>query len=449
MLRGKRKWILLLVVGMIGAWWGYMAWNKTPASTETAISPSSGPLFSPMTTSSPPGDVTGDVLQAIISEVQGLVEAARSQEAELVEATAGMVILEHGMVSTQEESKAALDVSDGARIRLGPLTWFVLERSRATDQGLWARIRLGAGEIWLMLFQKGAIQIEIPLGEVAVRGSLMSVAYDPGTQTAYVTCLEGHCTLKNQAGTFTLTAGQAATITSVKQAPRIGKMSDADLQHWLDNNPEAKIALPTAQATMTAQPPAPTLTRPPTATPVPGGGGIPPQSGASSGGGASASGGHVPLPSLSCLQNGTDCYAYCSQLPTPQDCLDFLDALLQYGIDPNQFGACVGTSYSMAVAQKCADQLVGTGGSLPSLPSPPPQSSFSLDIRAPICMGDPTLSCTQYCGQSPMPQDCADFLAAMQQLGLDGSVCFSDPDPIGCVDRLLQTVEVTAPPPGP
>jgi hypothetical protein len=72
----------------------------------------------------------------------------------------------------------------------------------------------------------------------AVRGSMLGVSYEPKTGNMTATCLEGHCSLQNNAGIVELVAGQAADIRAgiISREPR--PITDAELLNWFEFTPE-------------------------------------------------------------------------------------------------------------------------------------------------------------------------------------------------------------------
>jgi hypothetical protein len=78
-----------------------------------------------------------------------------------------------------------------------------------------------------------------------VRGSLMSVEYDPATGQMIVTCLEGRCRLTGSSGTFIdLSAGEQSEIGGAGQSPTPAHLLDeAQLADWTREVPEAQAAI--------------------------------------------------------------------------------------------------------------------------------------------------------------------------------------------------------------
>lgn len=208
-----------------------------------------------------PGQATEGIFTASLSEIVGNVLARTAQEPSFLEAKNGYVVQVLGQVQTQTDGRARLDFSTGSLVRLGPNTLFTLQPPEEAPQGLLIRIRLEVGRLWVIL-QGGSLEVETKSGVAAVRGSYMSVSYNPDSGETGITCLEGNCSLATPQGTVQITAGQTAVVTGAGEPPHIGNMDDQDVQEWLNNNPEAAVVVP-------AQTEAPVSTEIPEATEVP------------------------------------------------------------------------------------------------------------------------------------------------------------------------------------
>ena len=133
---------------------------------------------------------------ATLSELQGSVEIMNPGQTEVTPAGDGMTITEGGQIQTGEDGRVRLDLSTGTMIRLAPNTSFLLASNAETEDGLFTRIQLAAGRIWIVL-TGGSMDVETPSGVASVRGSYMSVWVDPETEDVWVTCLEGWCQAEN------------------------------------------------------------------------------------------------------------------------------------------------------------------------------------------------------------------------------------------------------------
>ena len=210
-----------------------------------------------------PGAAAPVDLTALLSEVQGDVQARLSAAGDFAPAGDGQVLQVAGQVRTGDTGRARLDLSSGTLIRVSPSSQFTLVSNEPAPDGLTSRLRLEAGRLWIIL-NGGSAEVEMPSGTAAVRGSylMVEVLTDGSIQ---VTCLEGTCQLGNQAGTVLLTDGDKAVILNAGDPPAVSRMTEQDVRDWLANNPEAALVIP---ATATPTPP-PTLTPTPTSTPLP------------------------------------------------------------------------------------------------------------------------------------------------------------------------------------
>ncbi|MEW5940805.1 MAG: FecR family protein, partial [Chloroflexota bacterium] len=148
-----------------------------------------------------------------------------------------------GEARTNETGKARLDLlPDGTILRLPPNSSFKLTELQGDQSSPFTRLGLFFGKIFIIL-SGGELEVETPSGVAAVRGSMMSVYYDPETGNLTATCLEGHCSLRNDKGVIELAEGQAADIRDgvLSNAPRA--LTDAELLDWLNFVPETDRVL--------------------------------------------------------------------------------------------------------------------------------------------------------------------------------------------------------------
>jgi hypothetical protein len=204
----------------------------------------------------------------LLSEVSGDVLARVTQEDEYALAENGYIVEAYGQVMTKTHSKARLDLSNGSLVRLSADTIFTLQPAERRSDGLLQHLQLSVGKLWIIL-NGGALDVETPSGLASVRGSYLSVSYNPETGETYITCLEGTCTLTDEQGSVEIGAGQTAVISHAGEPPVVGEMSEEEVQEWLDNNPEASLVVPPTETPET--PPATEETTQPeeTDTPVP------------------------------------------------------------------------------------------------------------------------------------------------------------------------------------
>ncbi|HEY2979781.1 MAG TPA: FecR family protein [Anaerolineales bacterium] len=214
-------------------------------------------------------------LTASLSELDGTVKLKPAGQQEFSEATGSSVLEAGGQVQTGDDGRVRLDLSNGTIVRVAPSSLFTLASIDATDSGLNTKLDLQLGEVFIIL-NGGTMDVETPSGVASVRGSFMGlqlVEVAPGIFDVIVTCLEGDCGAENEAGSADLTDGQRTIlfhqdpVTGLYTAPEIGLMTPDDLQHWLDENPEAAAIFTQVANTKTAL--APSNTPEPTFTDVP------------------------------------------------------------------------------------------------------------------------------------------------------------------------------------
>lgn len=248
--------------------------TREALASKTPLAKTAPAVIVPSQTNLPPKSPTVTPLPgAYISEITGKVEARQPEQQNFMAANNNLILLQKGQLKTYEKSKARLDMPDGSVIRMGPSSLFTYEESKPENNGVFSRLVLEAGKLWIMLKGSG-IEILTPSGVAAVRGSFMGVRYSPGSGKIYVTCLEGYCLFKNKAGSLTLVAGETASTTGDNKAPQQGRLTSNDIQDWLTNNPEATEIVPILTATSAALPSvtaavSATATRAPSRTPRP------------------------------------------------------------------------------------------------------------------------------------------------------------------------------------
>lgn len=203
---------------------------------------------------------------AVLGEVQGRVEVLNPGEAGAVAAADGMILHVNGQVATGEDGRVRLDLSSGTVIRLAANTNFILVANDSQPAGLWTRLKIEAGKLWIAL-NNGSMDVETPAGLASVRGSHLMLWIEPATRNIYVNCMEGRCSASNASGSLDLATGQGALLYHVEAGgspppPALYTIPWEDFQEWLENNPEAGNILPGLVPTLTALPRS-------TATPLP------------------------------------------------------------------------------------------------------------------------------------------------------------------------------------
>jgi len=269
-------------------------------------------------------------LTAQLSEISGDVQASPRPDAPFETAVEGISLEPGGQVVTGNDGRARVDLSSGPIIRVSENTFFEMEYLENTDDGPFTRLKVGAGEVWVIL-SGGSLEADTPAGIASVRGSYMSVAIDPELKEAFVTCLEGNCFMKTTAGMLSMIAGDTASVKDLMLMPEQGYMTKAMVLYWVENNPEATQILPAVTATVRASLP------------------------------------EVVLPDLACLEDNS-CVTYClpgdwdvstGKIPAlnqiPNDCIEGLFSFVWQGVNPETFFVCLAVGGS---PQACANNSV-------------------------------------------------------------------------------------------
>jgi LysM repeat protein len=225
---------------------------------------------------------TPDAQSATVREIVRVVEARPALDQPFASIPAGYVLRPGGQVRTGEASRARLDLSDGAILRLAQNSTFALEDIRPlsadSSGGLLARLQLEAGRIWVSLTD-GVLHVETPVGVASVRGSFAVVQYGPGDPASpdddllVLDCLEGICTAQNESVDAQL--GNLERIVLNRIASLRQPLTDADVQAFLQVNPESLdlvmtlTAAPSPSAELTLSEAEGLTAIPPTATSEP------------------------------------------------------------------------------------------------------------------------------------------------------------------------------------
>lgn len=225
--------------------------QKTPlmVSPSAVILPSATLLPSPSQTALP---------DAYLSETSGEVASRSSEQADFQPAVPPEMLWVGAQVRTGEDGRARLDLTSGTILRLPPRTLFKLQENRLSETGLFTRIRLALGEIFVLLTGGGSVEVETDFGSAAVRGSYMLVSLPPEGGLV-VQCLEGFCVVNTPAGELDLTGGFGVRVLPVPEdgTPyplQLFPLTQSDFQRWNQEAPEIESAWPVIRATLTALP---------------------------------------------------------------------------------------------------------------------------------------------------------------------------------------------------
>ncbi|MDX9864021.1 MAG: FecR domain-containing protein [Anaerolineaceae bacterium] len=192
-----------------------------------------------------------DLTEARLTSISGEALARLPEQAAFGAVSEPVILPVKSQVKTLQDSHARLDLATGTIVRLGPNTLFTLEVQQNGADGLFTRLWMETGQVWVIL-KGGTLEIETPSGLAAVRGSYISASYNPNTRWMSVNCLEGFCSLQNSKGRVEMLAGQASDILDVNLPPRERQMDNTEVQSWLWNHPEATQVIPQLTQTVAA-----------------------------------------------------------------------------------------------------------------------------------------------------------------------------------------------------
>ena len=234
----KTQTILLLTFVLLLTSCGPAPLPASPA----AVAFTEQPTFTPKPpTATPPATASPTPTSnrsAVFTTVENSVEARISASDEYAPASVGLTFFAGGAARTGDDGRARLDLApEGTILRVAPNTIFSLSEPKEENNEPFTLLELFIGQIYIIL-SGGELQVKTPSGVAAVRGSMIGVSYEPKTGAMTATCLEGHCSLRNNDGIVELVAGQAADIRAgiLSREPR--PITDAELQNWLDFTPE-------------------------------------------------------------------------------------------------------------------------------------------------------------------------------------------------------------------
>ena len=187
------------------------------------------------------------------------------------EAVDGQPLAIGAQVRTGDGVQALIRLTEGSRIRLGPDTTLTLNILNPYLDSLLTSVALDSGQVWVLL-NGGAMDIETPLGIVAARSAYLSADYQPASQTIFITCLQGTCSLDKTFVPANFRLEQTGLKVSTPKPMELG-----DYAQWGAHVPEATQlaalataavvptkALPTARRTSTSAAPSATLAETPT-----------------------------------------------------------------------------------------------------------------------------------------------------------------------------------------
>lgn len=179
------------------------------------------------------------VREAVLSQVENTVSARKTSLDELITAEQGMSILESGSVETGEDGRVRVDLMpEGTIVRVGPNSAFSLPKLTEEEGEPKTTVELLFGKVFILL-KGGTLSVETPSGTASVRGSLLSVEYDPETQRISAACMEGDCVLQGEQGEeIEIPEGEESFIEDDEFPVDPYPMDQDEVQDWLDENPD-------------------------------------------------------------------------------------------------------------------------------------------------------------------------------------------------------------------
>ncbi len=223
---------LLLLTWLLGA---CSTTNTPPVETE-AIQPSAqtSPEVAPVETES-----VVRVREAVLSEFENSVLVKVSASDEFVAATQGISILAGGGIETGDDGRARLDLlPEGTIVRVGPSSSFTLPEMTDENGEPKTTLELLFGKVFILL-NGGSLDVKTASGVASVRGSVLSVTYNPVTNRVEAVCLEGHCALEDEEGNeVELEEGEKSYIEDNEEPVDPEEINSEEIQDWLDESPE-------------------------------------------------------------------------------------------------------------------------------------------------------------------------------------------------------------------
>lgn len=177
--------------------------------------------------------------EAVLSEFENEVVARESAEGEYIPAEVGFVIQTGGGLQTGANGRARMDLNpEGTIVRVAPNSAFTLPEVTNDGGEPKTSVELFFGKIFILL-NGGSLDVQTPSGVASVRGSLLSVSFNPATGRVQAACLEGHCALINQSGeTVELEEGESGYVDESGGIVELDGIDRDEVLEWLEEAPE-------------------------------------------------------------------------------------------------------------------------------------------------------------------------------------------------------------------
>ena len=222
---------------LLTLWLGACTSNPSAAVTESA--PDAAPTAP---AESAPGESSNQASaerEAVLSDFENEVAVKSTSEGEFIPAEKGFVLTQGGSLQTGENGRARLDLKpENTIVRVAPNSSFTLSAITETEGEPKTSIELFFGKVFVLL-NGGSLDVETPSGVASVRGSLLSVSYNPSNGRVQAACLEGHCELVNENGEVVdLVEGESAYVDENGEVHELDGIDQDEVQEWLDEAPE-------------------------------------------------------------------------------------------------------------------------------------------------------------------------------------------------------------------
>jgi hypothetical protein len=177
--------------------------------------------------------------EAVVAEIENDVTAKTESSSEFSSASVGLIIAVGDTIQTGDDSRAKLNLTpENTVVRVGPNSSFTLSKIENENGEPKTTLQLLFGKVFILL-NGGSLEVQTPSGVASVRGSLLSVQYDPDTNRTRASCLEGECGLENEAGEeIEFTEGESVFIDEDGLLSEITAIDQDEILDWLEENPE-------------------------------------------------------------------------------------------------------------------------------------------------------------------------------------------------------------------
>ncbi len=235
----KMSCTLLLLILLLGACSRYNIATESAATQKPE--PTNAVVAASVTKTPEPTETAVPAREAMVSEIENDVFARTSSIEEFIPASVGMGIFPSGGVETGIDGRARLNLlPEETIVRVGPNSSFTIPDIAEENGEPKTTIELFFGKIYILL-NGGSLDVNTPTGTASVRGSLLSVEYDPEKNIIEASCLEGHCALENEAGEVVeLITGESSYIQDSLSPIPPERIDREEIQEWLDGIPELK-----------------------------------------------------------------------------------------------------------------------------------------------------------------------------------------------------------------